>query len=315
MTQFGASFQFVELPAVAEFLASVGATGRLRMSWGAWVGEIVLRRGQMVATSMGDERGLRALESMAVGFLDGEFSFVHGPVAEHEPPLILAPQLAQEYLRRLNAERRAIREVIDSLSAVPRLVFEAGEIDSGEVTINPAALQRIPLLVNGDSVGEIARRRGLTRTLRDVVMLVRAGVVRLEAEREESAPEQSHNPLARVVPARVLAARAPQDKSTSTAISVRPTNTRPTRLLPRPYPRTDSIDPPNAPALQADAIEPPMLHAQSALTAPYVRSTLVQADAPRWAPLAGWSDALARILRRPQREHGRPPLLEPALPI
>ena len=62
MTQFGASLRFVEFAAVAELLANLGSTGRLRISHGAWVGEILVRRGQMISASLGAETGQASLE-------------------------------------------------------------------------------------------------------------------------------------------------------------------------------------------------------------------------------------------------------------
>ena len=49
MTKLCTSLRFADLPAVAELLASVGSTGRLRINHGAWSGEILVRRGQIVA--------------------------------------------------------------------------------------------------------------------------------------------------------------------------------------------------------------------------------------------------------------------------
>src|SRR5438445_11466944 len=104
MTQFGASLRFVDLAAVIELLASLASTGRLRVSHGAWTGEIVLRRGQIVAAHLGDETGRAALESIAIGILDGELSFVDEVVAE-DVGVLLRPEHRAEYLQRLGAVR------------------------------------------------------------------------------------------------------------------------------------------------------------------------------------------------------------------
>src|SRR5207302_1014671 len=102
MTQFGASLRFVDLAAVIELLASLASTGRLRVSYGAWTGEIVLRRGQIVAAHLGDEIGRAALESIAVGILDGDLSFVDAAVAE-DIEVLLNPDHRAEHLERWGA--------------------------------------------------------------------------------------------------------------------------------------------------------------------------------------------------------------------
>ena len=61
MTELGTSLRFVELSAVAELLASLASTGRLRVVSGEWRGEIVLRRGQIVAASLGAQNLFHSL--------------------------------------------------------------------------------------------------------------------------------------------------------------------------------------------------------------------------------------------------------------
>ena len=54
--------------------------------------------GQSVGASLLDERGLTALESVALGFFDGEINFADGPVAEDAP--LLGCDQAPDYLAR-----------------------------------------------------------------------------------------------------------------------------------------------------------------------------------------------------------------------
>jgi hypothetical protein len=81
MTILCTSLLFADLPAVAELLASACSTGRLRINHGAWSGEILVRRGQIVRASLNGECGRAALEGMAIGFLDGELNFAAVAVA------------------------------------------------------------------------------------------------------------------------------------------------------------------------------------------------------------------------------------------
>src|SRR5262249_15284223 len=122
MTQFGGSLRFVQLPAVAQLLAELRCTGRLRMRRDDWTGEIVLREGQIVGASLGAERGRAALEAIALALPDGDFDFVDGPVNEDGLTLVAEPERAA-YLDRLNAERQRLSAAIPSLSMIPILAI------------------------------------------------------------------------------------------------------------------------------------------------------------------------------------------------
>src|ERR1700730_15782992 len=100
MTKFSASLRFAELPAVAELLASLGSTGRLRIRNAAWSGEILVRRGQIIGASLDAERGRAALEGMAIGILDGELHFADEALVEDGEPL-LDPAESAKILKRL----------------------------------------------------------------------------------------------------------------------------------------------------------------------------------------------------------------------
>ena len=207
MTQFGASLRFVELSAVVELLASAWSTGRLRLASGDRAGEIVLRRGRIVGAALGDERGLAALEGIALGFTEGDLKFADGPVAEGGDALLAADQQVA-YLQALNEERQHLEIGIGSLHLVPRLIeSSAGDAPEARITVGAAALQVIPHLTYGHSLAELARQRGLARTLRDVSVLVQAGVVRLEATPARGGSVQREAPTP-VVPVRLMGPRS-----------------------------------------------------------------------------------------------------------
>src|SRR5216684_5235681 len=121
MTQFGGSFRFVQVPAVAQLLADLRSTGRLCVAHQEWTGEIVVREGQIVGARLGAEHGRAALEAIAVALPDAEFSFTDEPVAETSEALVSAAERAA-YLDRLGAEHQRLVKLIPSLGLVPRLV-------------------------------------------------------------------------------------------------------------------------------------------------------------------------------------------------
>ena len=180
MTRFGASLRFAELSAVVQLLGELASTGRLRLIAGDWTGEVVVRRGVIVGASLADEHAFAALDGIAIGFVDGDLTFADGPVAEDATPLV---DDQSAYLKRLSAERQRIHTVVGSLQLVPRLVESA----ESQVTVNAAALHVVPQLIFGHTLEDIARRRGLARTLREIAVLVRAGAVSLSAKTEPEA--------------------------------------------------------------------------------------------------------------------------------
>jgi hypothetical protein len=196
MTQFEGSVRFA--PALALLLAELGSTGRLRVAAGAWSGDILFRDGQIVSASLGAERGRDALEGILVGLTDGEFAFIDEPVAAAGEPLLPRAKLAA-HLQALVAERDRLAGLVPSLALVPRPI-EAASSDAAEreVTISAAALGLLPALAFGRTLEQVAFRRGLARTVRELAMLVEGGLVTLE---ERAAREVHARPVAPATPA------------------------------------------------------------------------------------------------------------------
>jgi hypothetical protein len=226
MTQFGGSLRFVQISAVAELLAGLGATGRLYLKQGDWTGDLVLREGLIIGASLGTERGRAAFESIVLGLTCAEFSFVDEPVGADGKPLVDEAERSA-YMNALKDDRERFEQLIPTLSSVPRLVNRPVEgLGEGQVTIGRATLTLIPVLVSGQTLEGLAHERGLGRTLRDVAALVQGGLVRLE----EGPP----------VPAAPAIAE-PQQELESARERVEPAR-RPEPLTPAPLrpPRLDS---------------------------------------------------------------------------
>ena len=130
---------------------------------------------------------------MAIGLLDGELNFADEALAEDGEPL-LDPAESAKVLKRLSRERQQMVSLIPSLHLVPRLVETTDRRPTDKrvtlVAVGAAALQIIPSLAFGRTLEEIARERGLARTVRDIATLVAGSVVKLEAPAgiERSAP-------------------------------------------------------------------------------------------------------------------------------
>src|SRR5215471_8532273 len=104
MDQLKGSLRFIPLPAVTQFIAGLGSTGRLKIAQGAWSGEIALRDGQLASAQLGAERGRPALEGMVLALAEADFAFVDGPVEAAEDALLSRDELAS-YMAGLVAER------------------------------------------------------------------------------------------------------------------------------------------------------------------------------------------------------------------
>jgi hypothetical protein len=181
MDQLKGSLRFIPLPAVTQFIAGLGSTGRLQVAQGAWTGEISLGNGQVVDAKLGVERGRPALDGLVLALTEADFAFVDGPAEVGLEPLVSREELAG-YMAGLVAERERLQTVVGMLNSVPCLVDlpASGGPENTQVTIQAAALQLIPALVYGHTLEQIAQRRGLARTLREIAMLRNGGLVRLE---------------------------------------------------------------------------------------------------------------------------------------
>jgi len=198
MDQLKGSLRFVSLPAVTQFIVGLGTTGRLKLSQGAWSGEITLRDGQIVGAQLGSERGRAALESMVLVLSDAEFAFLDGVVDADAEPIVARDDLGG-FLATLVAERERLQVSPGVLNGVPRLIDNGPE--ASEVTIQASALQLIPMLVYGHTLEQIAQRRGLSRTLREIALLREGGLVRVEPGRVAEQPTAAPAPAARPVAA------------------------------------------------------------------------------------------------------------------
>jgi Domain of unknown function (DUF4388) len=180
MTKLGGSLRLVRLPILVQLLADIEATGQLRIARDGWTGEVDFRGGQIVGARLGAEHGRPALESIALGLMDADFSFVETSISSDVESLVALEHRAA-YMAGLSAEAQRLLQLIPSLSVTPRLSDAPfGDATDAQVTVPTAALQLIPAIALGQRLEQIARQRGVARTLRDLVALVNGGLVSLE---------------------------------------------------------------------------------------------------------------------------------------
>ena len=197
MDQLKGSLRYIPLPAVTQFVAGLGSTGRLKLSQATWSGDITLRDGDVVAARLGGyETGRIALDGMVLGLTEADFAFADEPVDASLEPLMARADL-EGYMARLMVERERLHLPADALTSVPSLIDQpGGASDANQVTIQAGALQLIPALMHGHTLDHIAQRRGMARTLRELATLQAGGLARLDA-----APVTAQRPAAVAAPA------------------------------------------------------------------------------------------------------------------
>jgi Domain of unknown function (DUF4388) len=246
MDQLKGSLRFIPLPAVTQFVAGLGNTGRLKLTQGAWSGEIALRDGQIVSAQLGADRSRAALEGMVLALTEADFAFVDGPVEATEEPVVGRDEITS-VLAGLASERERLQLGFGSLGMVPCLVDqEPYATESSQVTINAAALQLIPALVHGHTLEQIAQRRGLARTLREVSVLRAGGLVRLEAAPAPAVASAPVAPAAASTPAAPSSAPEPAPAAAAPAPAAMP-SAAPAAARPMP-PVVRPLRPVNPPA-------------------------------------------------------------------
>lgn len=176
-------------------IANAGATGRVRIVAEGWSGEIVFQRGQIVSATLADESGRAALESMSLALFDGEVHYEDEDVSVECEPLLESIDV-EFYLQRLTAVRDRIASLVPSLDTVPTLVHDGS---SGETFAQSMAVRYAESgLMSGRTLHQVARERGLGRTIREVAGLVEAGVVRLDPAAGDASAATAVAPVRRV---------------------------------------------------------------------------------------------------------------------
>ncbi len=184
MSGLSGILEAVGLQAIIGFLAGLRKSGTLRLVYDGWSGEVIFDRGEVVDAAFGAERGLAALDALALALPAGTFSFVEGP-AESVPPeartIDLSPQALQAHLESVLEPGSGALAPALTPATVPLLVpgdgVAAGEDGARKVALTRGAIQTL-LAVDGQrSVAEIAAGRGFAETIKDLQALARQGLI------------------------------------------------------------------------------------------------------------------------------------------
>lgn len=132
MTEFSGSLEGIGLQPIVRFLHGMRKSGRLRISHEGWTGELSLEGGEVVGASFGAERGLAALDAMALTLAQGQFTFTDGGAVEQ---------------RNLSLDYEALQAHLDRLSgrqADPKAASPSAQPSTGAPVWRRAALEAVP---------------------------------------------------------------------------------------------------------------------------------------------------------------------------
>ncbi|HEX2324451.1 MAG TPA: DUF4388 domain-containing protein, partial [Chloroflexota bacterium] len=181
MISLGGTLEGIGLPALVRFLAGLRSSGLLLVADDSWGGEVGFDEGRVVAAAFGAERGLAALEAIALALPRGEFRFAGGAIPEGRD-VDLPPEDLERYLTSLAEEQVALARAIPSLASVPRPV-DPGPDGAGapeRITIDRSTLFSL-LLVDGrrtvQALCEQRGERGAAQTLKELAWLAGSGLV------------------------------------------------------------------------------------------------------------------------------------------
>jgi signal peptidase I len=182
MADLSGSFTSIQFAPLAQFLASLGKSGDLLVSYEHWVGQMSLQDGRLVAASIDDEHGLSALELIVSGASTrGIFEFFDGAPS-------LTPELDpkwdfMEAIQRLSASPlKGWMSRLRGPMAVPRLVVTSELPDDLEITLTRASI-RLFLDIDGQrSIHDLIGRHGLRCCVTTLQSLCDLGLAEIQPE-------------------------------------------------------------------------------------------------------------------------------------
>jgi MFS transporter, DHA3 family, macrolide efflux protein len=164
---------------LVRLVAAVRRSGTLHIRGAERAGELYFRDGRLVGALYAGERGRSALEAIALTLFDATFTFGASalqPAAEIDLGLSELETLLNELAR----QRAALPPGLASLTGVPRTNADAERADAdGPVLLDRGAIMTLLAVDGRRSVGDIAARHGMARTLHDLQQLSVAGLVRV----------------------------------------------------------------------------------------------------------------------------------------
>jgi hypothetical protein len=186
MTELSGTLDGIGLAPLVSFLTGLGKSGRLTIADGPMAGEVFLEGGQVVGAAFDAERGLPALDAIGLALGGGRFGFAEQDTGLVEHNVSLSPPELRQHLDELQREAGVLAAAIPSLSAVPHVVVdESGTED--EIGLDRDTLRLLMHIDGRRSVAELARERGLLRTLKQLARLSQLKLASIEASAQTSA--------------------------------------------------------------------------------------------------------------------------------
>ncbi|MBV9354462.1 MAG: signal peptidase I, partial [Chloroflexi bacterium] len=231
-TELSGSLACIGFVPLVQFLAGLGKTGSLRVWREAWVADVGLERGELIGATADEERGLAALDFILLALSEGDFAFTSGQ-PELDRNLDERSQDVHAHLERLASSQPSAAAARIGPTAVPQLIELASDDPDGEVRLSRRSLQ-ILLEVDGNrTVEDIGRRRGRSRSVKELIHLVDLGLVTLAERPPTTGPQPRSSPPGGQRP-------APPTAEANANASRRPTSDRsaaerPAAQQPRPW--------------------------------------------------------------------------------
>jgi len=201
VSELSGSLEVVGLAPLVQFLASLAKTGTLRISRHQWAAQLGFEGGVVTAADADSERGPDALEFIVLALSDGDFAFASGaPPSQRNLEMRPTDLLARiEGLGKMRSGRVGAALAPNS---VPRMVEAADDDAETEVVLTRASLAVLLQVDGRRTVQEIVDRRGLARSVKELLRLVDYGLVVLEpaADRRRPPPTGPDAPPAASAP-------------------------------------------------------------------------------------------------------------------
>jgi Domain of unknown function (DUF4388) len=179
MTELSGTLEGIGLAPLVSFLTGLGKSGRLTIADGPMAGEVFLEGGQVIGAAFDAERGLPALDAIGLALGGGRFGFAEQDTRLVEHNVSLAPAELRQHLDELHREQSVLAAAIPSLAAVPMLVVdESGTED--EIGLDRDTLRLLMQIDGRRTVADLARERGLLRTLKQLTRLAQLNLTRIE---------------------------------------------------------------------------------------------------------------------------------------
>jgi hypothetical protein len=178
MTELSGTLDGIGLAPLVSFLTGLGKSGRLTITNGPLGGEVFIDAGQVIGAAFDTERGLPALDAIGLALGNGHFGFAEQDTRQVEHNLTLSQPELRQHLEELDREQAALASVIPSLDAVPTLVVDEAGADD-EIGLDRDTLRLLLLIDGRRSVADLARERGLLRTLKQLARLSQLRLARV----------------------------------------------------------------------------------------------------------------------------------------